>query len=278
MPTEPLVPTEPFALVCVLHGDPVLPAWIAELGPIVHLVVNDPGPGRYGGLPPVRELHINDKPLGFAANVNAAFDRVDAPVVVCANFDLQMSAEVPSRLVAVLAADPGLGVVGPVLRSPDGGLAFSVGSAPTALKEFTRAAGLRSGRPQKLVRAVLRRTGKWQARNLADRVLLPEEYLPWTCVAVRREAWQQVGPLDEQFTMYAEDLDWGRRAALAGWRARLVDVGTVVHAERATRDRRTDRIYEESHAAYHAKWDRPDLARWQRRGRLLRRLWSSPTD
>ena len=271
------MPTEPFALVCVLHGDPVLPAWIAELGPVLHLVVNDPGPGRYVGLPPVRELHINERPLGFAANVNAALGRITAEVVVCANFDLQMSADVPSRLASALS-EPSVGLAGPVLRSPGGALAFSVGSAPTALKEFTRAAGLRSGRPQQLVRAVLRRTGRWQERNLTGRVLGPGEYLPWTCVAVRREAWLDVGPLDERFEMYAEDLDWGRRASDAGWLARLVDVGTVVHAERATRDRRTDGLYEQSHARYHEKWDRPDLARWQRRGMRLRRLWSNSTD
>jgi GT2 family glycosyltransferase len=272
------VPTEPLALVCVLHGDPVLPAWIFELASIVHVVVNDPGPGRYDALPPVRELHVNAVPLGFAANVNAALSRVSAEVVVCANFDLEMAADVPARLASSLLADPALGIVGPVLTGADGEPVFSVGGPPTALKEFTRAAGLRSGRPQQLVRAVLRRTGRWQSRNVEGRVLAEGEYLPWTCVAIRRQAWLDVGPLDERFEMYAEDLDWGRRAAAAGWRARLVDVGAVVHAERATRDRRTDRLYEQSHQRYHEKWDRPDLARWQRRGLALRRLWSGSTD
>jgi GT2 family glycosyltransferase len=270
------VPTD-FAVICVLHGDPVLPPWLEALGPLVHLVINDPGPGRYVALPAVREVWVNDRPRGFAANVNAAFDRIDTPAVVCVNFDLTMSAEVPGRLVAELS-DPLVAVVGPVLRDARGDLAFSVGSGPTALKEFTRAAGLRSGRPQRVVRAVLRRLPRWQQRNEAARILGPLEYLPWTCVAVRREAWDAVGPLDEQFEMYAEDLDWGRRASQAGWSARLVDVGTVIHEERATRSPATDELYERSHALLHAKWDRPDFARWQQRGRVLRRLWSRASD
>ena len=265
------MPTE-FAVICVLHGDPVLPAWLATLGPIVHLVVNDPGPGRYVALPAVREVWVNPEPLGFAANVNAAIARVPDAVVVCVNFDLAMGPEVPGLLVEELVQDPRLAVVAPVLRDARGELAFSVGSGPTALKEFTRAAGLRSGRPQRVVRAVLRRLPRWQQRNEVARVLGPQEYLPWTCVAVRRDAWEAVGPLDEQFEMYAEDLDWGRRAARAGWSAALVDVGTVIHTERATRSARTDALYERSHALFHAKWDRPDHARWQRRGQALSRL------
>ncbi len=271
------MPTE-FAVICVLHGNPVLPPWLEALGPLVHLVINDPGPGRYVALPAVREVWVNDQPLGFAANVNAAFERIDTPVVVCVNFDLEMAPGVPALLVDALTAHPGVGLVAPVLRNRRGELVFSVGSQPTPLKEFTRAAGLRSGRPQRVARAVLRRLPRWQQRNEDARVLTPEEYLPWTCVAVRRQAWDAVGPLDEQFEMYAEDLDWGRRASRKGWSARLVDVGTVIHTERATRSRATDELYERSHALLHAKWDQPNQARWQRRGRSLRRLWSRATD
>lgn len=270
------MPTE-FAVICVLHGDPVLPPWLEALGPLVHLVINDPGPGRYGALPAVREVWVNDRPLGFAANVNAAFERIATPVVVCVNFDLEMAPEVPAQLVAALRTHPEVGLVAPVLRNRRGELVFSVGSQPTPLKELTRAAGLRSGRAQRVVRAVLRRLPRWQQRNVGARLLGPGEYLPWTCVAVRREAWDTVGPLDEQFEMYAEDLDWGRRAQGTAWRAELIDVGTVIHTERATRSQATDELYERSHALLHAKWDRPDLARWQRRGRVLRRLWSRST-
>ena len=221
---------------------------------------------------------MNSAPLGFAANVNAAFERIDTPMVVCVNFDLEMAPEVPAQLVAALTAHPEVGLVAPVLRNRRGELVFSVGSQPTSLKEFTRAAGLRSGRAQQVLRALLRRLPRWRRRNEGARQLGPGEYLPWTCVAVRREAWEAVGPLDEQFQMYAEDLDWGRRASRAGWSARLVDVGTVIHEERATRSAVTDELYERSHALLHAKWDRPDHARWQQRGRVLRRLWSRGTD
>lgn len=266
------MPTE-FAVVCVLHGNPELPAWLRDPSLNLHLVVNDPAPGAYLELP-AASVYVNTLPLGFAANVNAALARVwgtGVEVAVCVNFDLELDPVALPRLVAALDGDR-VALAGPVMQDFSGRPAFSVGGPPTALKEFTRAAGLRSGGAQRVVRGVLRRVPAWQGRNLGARVLEPWEYLPWTCVALRRAAWEAVGPLDERFVMYAEDLDWGRRAAAAGWQSRLVDVGPVRHAERATRDARSDEVYEQSHAALHAKWARPDLARWQTRGQRLQKV------
>ncbi len=241
------------------------------------LIVNDPAPGAYGDLPEAWRTLRNDRVRGFAENVNSALDVLwenEGPAaVVCVNFDLEMEPDVPQRLVEALLADDTLALAGAVLTRPEGGQAFSVGRPPTSVKEFTRAAGLRHGRPQRAVRAVLTRLPAWQRRNAAgegSRLLLPEEYLPWTCLAIRREAWVDVGQLDERFEMYAEDIDWGRRAVQSGWRACLVDVGQVVHAERATRSPRTDEVYEQSHARFHDKWGRQDHARWQRRGQRLK--------
>lgn len=271
------MPTDSFAVVCVLHGDPMLAGWISEVGPMLHLVINDPGAGRYVDLPPVRELHVNDRPLGFAANVNAALGRVweaDGPAVaVCLNFDLDLE---PGALEALVAAvqDPEIAVAGAVLSDPQGRPVFSAGSRPTRLKELTRAAGLRGGRPQRLLRGLLRQVPAWRRRNSAQgaqRLLAAGEYVPWTCVAVTRRAWELVGPLDERFFMYAEDLDWGRRAERLGLSALLVDCGTVVHAERATRSPQTDDVYEQSMLDLHRKWGRRDLEWCVRLGRACRR-------
>lgn len=267
MPTEPDI-----AVVCVLHGDPVVPDWLRAQAPRLHLVVNDPVPGAYADLPPARDLHVNDRVLGFAANVNAAAARTSADVLVFVNFDLEMAPDVPDRLARELAQDASLAIVGPLMVGPDGQPVLSAGGWPTPLKEFTRAAGLRTGAVQRVVRAALRRSGSWSARNTAGRVLGPTEYVPWTCVAVPRSAWDAVGPLDERFEMYAEDIDWGRRAVAAGWHAAIADVGTVVHEERATRSARTDALYEASHVAYHEKWGLTANARWHRRGLAVRRM------
>ncbi|MGY1681910.1 glycosyltransferase family 2 protein [Geodermatophilus sp. SYSU D01176] len=269
--------------VCVLHGDPPLPRWLhdlAEAVPLV-LVVNDPAPGRYTGLPAAATTLVNDEPAGFAANVDAAVEtlvrtaRIDTVLVL--NFDLDLEPPALDSLVTALRADPGLAAVGPLLVDADGRPVFSAGRLPRPPVEFLRAAGLRQGVWLRLQRAVMRRTRSWSHRNAVTstapvRVLEPGEYLPWTCVAVRLAAWADVGPLDPRFRLYAEDIDWSVRATASGRRLALVRTEPpVVHGERWTRSPTTDAWFEASHARLHAKYGWTANARAQRLGLALRR-------
>lgn len=265
--------TTKFAVLCILHGDPVLPAWLSDpaLDGILHLVVNDPAPDTYSSLPPGAAVHVNTDVLGFAANVNAHLDQlfVGSDVVLCANFDLELDPKVLAALAA-RAREGRYAAVAPVLCDAEGRSIFSAGSLPTSLKEFTRATGLRTGRVQDALRGLLRRQRGWVERNLPG-TLDENSYLPWTLIAICREAWRDVGPLDERFPMYAEDIDWGMRAHQRGWACALVDVGHVQHVERATASALTNAMYEVSHQRLHMKHGWFDNARWQARGLTLRR-------
>jgi GT2 family glycosyltransferase len=46
---------------------------------------------------------------------------------------------------------------------------------------------------------------------------------------VRREAIEHVGLLDEQFFMYAEEMDWCQRFRVAGWEVWYTPDGTITH-------------------------------------------------
>jgi GT2 family glycosyltransferase len=46
---------------------------------------------------------------------------------------------------------------------------------------------------------------------------------------VRREALEQVGPLDDRFFMYGEDIDWSKRFHAAGWRVVFYPEAEAVH-------------------------------------------------
>ncbi len=97
------------------------------------LIVNDPAPGPYADLPEAWQMHRNNRPQGFAANVNSALDVVWAnegpAAVVCLNFDLEMD---PERLSgwswrSSLTTGPWRERFSPAAGRP----AFSVGAPPT---------------------------------------------------------------------------------------------------------------------------------------------------
>ena len=46
---------------------------------------------------------------------------------------------------------------------------------------------------------------------------------------VRRQAYSQVGELDEGYVMYSEEMDWCRRIKAAGWRVVYLGNAQVVH-------------------------------------------------
>lgn len=53
-------------------------------------------------------------------------------------------------------------------------------------------------------------------------------------MAIRREVLDAVGPFDEGFFLYYEEVDFCRRAAAAGWQCWLVADARVVHFEGAS--------------------------------------------
>ncbi len=277
--------TEPPRLnvVCVMHGGFPIPRWLSRIATAgrLYLTLNDTEDHEYAEIPPGCILTTNREPLGFAQNVNAALEKVfgeNPQSFACVvNFDLEMPSDALGALLSVIAADDRLGAVAARLYGRDGSPVFSAGTRPTPLREFLRAAGLRSGPSFDLQRAVIRHTRGWTARNAVPekgaRVLATGEYLPWTCLVVREAAWSAVGCLDERFPMYGEDIDWSFRCHESDWLLGLADCGRVVHFERATRSPRTDVLYEYSHLELHRKWGWDANLRWHRRGLEVRHRW-----
>lgn len=273
------------AAVCVLHGGVPVPPWLVALSHHmkVYVCLNDADSFHYhrpANCPQI-VYYANKTQCGFAENVNrmliyAFSDGFDMALVL--NFDLQLDinsllklAEFTSRAKPVCAA----------VLSDEGGMpTFSSGTYPTPLREFIRTAGLfESAHGRTLRRHLLRRLSpEWRKRNtlekIASRQLAPTQYVPWTAICVTSFAWALVGPLDERFDLYAEDVDWGMRCAQAGIPVWLVNVGVVRHLERATRSSLTDALYEASHIKLHRKYHRMQCLLAQQIGLEVRR-WLS---
>lgn len=97
--------------------------------------------------------------------------------------------------------------------------------------------------------------------------------LPWlngACLLVRRDAWEQVGALDERFFLYFEEVDWCLRAGKLGLRLLLASRFEVLHVGSASFEGSTK-------GAYYAVRNRYLLARTHARGRRWRSYWICQT-
>lgn len=110
--------------------------------------------------------------------------------------------------------DERTGIVGFHLRNPDGSQQLSTGPLPTFLGTLGRLLLPRSRR-------------KYQPVHSAQPCQVP--WVTGCCLLVRRECWNDLQGLDEDFFLYYEDVDLCRRAAKAGWSVWYDPTLPVVH-------------------------------------------------
>lgn len=194
---------------------------------------------------------------GFAAGNNAGIAATEASVYVLLNSDTIVRPGAIAALVDFLDNDRvGVGLVGPRLEWPDGEAQISTFRYRTPFTELIRAS--RSGW---LGRRLL---GHVVARPM-DRLATDLDWISFACVAVKREVFERVGPLDERYFMYYEDMDYCRRAREKGYRIAYQPAAKVVHlrggsseVKRHTIERkRRPRYYYAARSRYFWTWYGP---------------------
>jgi GT2 family glycosyltransferase len=63
------------------------------------------------------------------------------------------------------------------------------------------------------------------------------------CMLIRRQGWQDVGPLDEGYFMYLEEVDWCRRARARGWQIWHEPLARAVHHGGSSTRQQPDTMY-----------------------------------
>jgi GT2 family glycosyltransferase len=194
---------------------------------------------------------------GFTAAANDGLAAAGGDVRLLLNSDTEVDPDALPALVRAFDEDPRLGVASPLLRDPNGSPQWSGGSAPTRLWLFLLATGL----PAALgALPAYRRLRPVRSEGGGD-----VEWVTGAAMAIRRQAWEQLGPLDASFRFYVQDLDFCLRARDAGWRVRLVAPARVLHLGGASIGRRPGSVRQSAHPGL--LWT--DLLRWaqKRHGR-----------
>ena len=156
--------------------------------------------------PQVRLTH-NAENCGYAAANNLVLRQcLPAAYILLLNPDTLLPPDALARLVRFFDEHPDAGAVGPKLVRPDGSLDLACRrSFPTPEISFYRMVGLSKLFPRS------RMFGRYNLTYLDAGQTSEVDAVVGACMMVRGALVQQVGVLDEQFFMYAEDLDWCKR-------------------------------------------------------------------
>jgi GT2 family glycosyltransferase len=208
------------AIVPVYNGGAYLPAFFESLAAAavdgMQLVIVDdgsteavgpvfPGGGPYGEI----RVVTNETNLGYAAAVNRGFALADGEVIVQLNTDLLLGPDCLHALLRGLASRPRAGIVGSKLVFPTTGRIQHVGMA----------------------------FGRWSRRHIffdmpADHSLgrtRKVQMMTGAVAALTRPVLDRLGPLDEGYYNYNEDVDHCLRAARLGLENWLIADSVAYH-------------------------------------------------
>ena len=168
----------------------------------------------------------HQQPAGFTVAANAGLRRATQPILLLLNSDTELAPDAIEALVGSFDRDPRLGIAGAQLVYPDGRPQWSGGRAPSLGWLFAESSGL--------ARALGRLPGYRRLRPLDSRGDRDVHWVTGAALAMRRAVWEEVGPLDEAFRLYGQDLDVCLRARDRGWRVRILASCRVLHHHGAT--------------------------------------------
>jgi N-acetylglucosaminyl-diphospho-decaprenol L-rhamnosyltransferase len=176
------------------------------------------------------QLIVSSENLGYARGANLGAAHASGRYLMIMNPDTEVVDDALAILVHYMDTHPEVGAAGPQLRYADGRAQPSRRRFPTLATAFWESTLLQQWFPHNRF-----------ARHyyMADRVAdsaQPVDWLVGAALIIRRTTWERVGPLDEGYFMYFEELDWCRRCRAAGWEVHYVPQAVIIHHEAQSSD------------------------------------------
>lgn len=170
------------------------------------------------------DIHLiaNTENRGFPAANNQGLAVARGRYILLLNPDTEVIGDALSEMVAFADAHSGVGVVGPQLVNADGSVQPSRRRFPTLATALFESTWLQPYAPRRLL-------ARYYVLDRPDDEIQEVDWVTGAALMARREAVEEVGPLDEGFFMYSEELDWCRRFRETGWRVVYLPTARIVH-------------------------------------------------
>jgi N-acetylglucosaminyl-diphospho-decaprenol L-rhamnosyltransferase len=169
---------------------------------------------------PYVRLVQNQENVGFSRGNNQGVNMSTGQYLLLLNSDAMLKQGTLDTLISLAQTQPGLGMVGARLINPDGTFQASHTRFPNLWREF-------------LILSRLGQIfmGRWYPSHGPEIDKGPQkvDYVEGACMLFKREAYLEVGGLDESYFMYAEDVDLCFRLRQKGWQIWYHPEAEVIH-------------------------------------------------
>lgn len=173
---------------------------------------------------PQADVVSGSENLGFSKANNIGLEKSNGEYILFLNPDTVVNPDVLRTMEDYLSEHPSVGMVGCKLITADGKLDLACRRKfPSAWDGFCRATGLSELFPKWPL------FGGYNLRYLDENKTYPVDCINGAFMFCRRKAVLEVGPMDEAYFMYAEDLDWCYRFKQSGWQVVYHPAATTLH-------------------------------------------------
>ena len=157
----------------------------------------------------------------FAKPMNDAVNMAAAPFIFLMNNDMLIDKLSFSTLIYHINSSSDIGAVAPKLMNKDGSLQISCRRFPSISNLLISGLGL----------DLLFPAYSWKMKTSEHKSISCVDQPMMSALLVKRECWEDVGPLDERFPLYFNDVDWCYRAKKQDWKILFVPDTWAIHYE-----------------------------------------------
>lgn len=165
----------------------------------------------------------NKENRGFSGGNNQAMKKSKGRYVLLLNNDTEVLPGTFEKMVEFMDKHSGAGGLGCKVFNPDRSLQISCCAFPPPVSKWLKDIFLNRLFPHNKV------TSKHKIDAEAHKRVHDVDYVIGACLLVRREAMEQVGLIDEQFFIFAEEIDWCYRIRKAGWKIYYIPNEGIIH-------------------------------------------------
>ena len=149
--------------------------------------------------------------IGFTRGNNIGLAQARGDYLLLLNPDTEVCPGALAQMIDYMMRHPHVGILGPQTFNSDGSHQSTRRRFPTLMTGIFESTWLSAWAPAGVER-------HYRMLDTPDDAILEVDWVQGSALMMRREVYQAIGGLDEGYIMYSEELDYCRRAVLAGWR------------------------------------------------------------
>jgi O-antigen biosynthesis protein len=166
----------------------------------------------------------NKENLGFSKANNIGLKAARGEYLLLINPDTIVSEDTFEKMIEFFKSTPSAGLAGCKILNPDGTLQLACRrSFPGPWTSFCKVTGLSNLFPESRLFA------RYNLTYLDENQTYEVDAVSGSFMMLKRDVYEKIGGLDEQFFMYGEDLDWCYRIQKAGYKVYYVHSTQIIH-------------------------------------------------